>query len=81
MEISIGKPTYAGQQKEYEAGSVTLKTIIDGSTTKQLEFGSEVLIYAELALDTGFKVSYYGFSKCSLRFVIGRIGLLQRQIQ
>ena len=61
LEISIEKPTFVGQEKNYEEGSIALKTIVDGSTTKEVDFGSEVLIYAELQLPVGFEVSYFKF--------------------
>lgn len=58
LEIDITKPGYQGEDKTYDGGSIPLKTIIDGSTTKELEFGSEVLVYADLGVPTGFKVSF-----------------------
>lgn len=58
FEVGITKPEFDGQSLTDDEGSLTLGTIIDGSTTKGLGFGSEVIVYLEQKMPKGFTVSF-----------------------
>ena len=58
FNIDITKPAFADQNLTDYQGALTLSTIVDGSTTKLSEFGSEVIVYLEQELASGFTVSF-----------------------
>ena len=58
FKVEIEKPSFEGEDLTDNEGSLTLGTIIDGSTTEALEFGSEVVVYLEHEIPTGFTVSF-----------------------
>ena len=58
FKVEIEKPSFEGEDLTDNEGSLTLGTIIDGSTTEALEFGSEVVVYLEHTIPTGFTVSF-----------------------
>ena len=60
FSIDITKPIFDGQNlTDSRTGSLTLSTIVDGSTTKPLDFGSEVIVYLQQKLPQGLMVSSF----------------------
>ena len=58
FNMDITKPTFVDRNLTDSHGDCNLSTIVDGSTTKPLDFGSEVIVYLEQELASGFTVSF-----------------------
>ena len=56
LELDITKPIFEDHISIEPEKSLTLSTIVDGSTTKEPGFGSEVIVYLELELAPGFQL-------------------------
>ena len=68
LQIDITKPTFEDKTIASVEEAVSLSTIVDGSTTKELEFGSEVIVYLELNIPRGFEGGLGTSKNCSKLF-------------
>ena len=60
LTLDIVAPTFADQNVTYNGTAVTLQTVVDGSLTKEAEFGSEVAVYASLSISSHFTAALTG---------------------
>ena len=60
LTLDIEAPTFADQNLTYSGTAVTLQTVVDGSLTKEAEFGSEVAVYASLPVSSHFTAALTG---------------------
>ena len=60
LTLDIEAPTFADQNLTYSGTAVTLQTVVDGSLTKEAEFGSEVAVYASLPISNHFTAALTG---------------------
>ena len=60
LTLNIVAPTFADQNVTYNGTAVTLQTVVDGSLTKEAEFGSEVAVYASLSISSHFTAALTG---------------------
>ena len=63
LVIDIAGPIFEGMSRMASVlGSITLSTIVDGSKAGTIQFGSEVIVYAELELNSAFEEEVRHFS-------------------
>ena len=60
LTLDIEAPTFTDQNLTYSGTAVTLQTVVDGSLTKEAEFGSEVAVYASLPISNHFTAALTG---------------------
>ena len=65
LTLDIKAPTFADHSdysdySDYSGTAVTLQTVVDGSLTKEAEFGSEVAVYATLPVSSHFTAALTG---------------------
>ena len=68
LQIDVTKPTFEDNTITNVEEAVSLSTIVDGSMTKELEFSSEVIVYLELNIPSGFEVGIRTSRNCSKLF-------------
>ena len=55
FHLDASAPTYAGRNFTETHIPLNLMLILDGSTNGTLSYGSEVIVYTELLLDSAFQ--------------------------